>query len=154
MLLVNNNWNEDTLWPYGALVKHGRDIYRAQGECNASEPGNGTLSRFYIIFKNPSSPLSVVLSLHIAMVCLQLILLVRSAIWYNIVSITFLLFFNYYVLYKIGRDYLVSSRMYEEERAMHSKINMHYFLLLILHVFFIYSLRLIIYFFIYLTSNT
>lgn len=140
MLLVNNNWNEDTLWPYGALVKHGRDLYRAQGECNAGEPGNTTFSRFYvgktwcffilkilfqIIFKNPSSSLSIIFALHVSMVLLQLVLLVSSVVWHNIVSITFLLFFNYYILYKIGRDYLISSKMYEEERAMHNKINLH-----------------------------
>jgi hypothetical protein len=125
MLLVNNNWNEETLWPYGALVKHGRDLYRAQGECNASEPGNTTYSRFYLIFKNPSFSLSILLSLHVGMVLLQLVLLVRSVVWYNIISITFILFFNYYVLYKIGRDYFVSSKMYEEERIMHNKINLH-----------------------------
>ncbi|XP_044261959.1 transmembrane protein 39A-like [Tribolium madens] len=125
MLLVNNNWNEETLWPYGALVKHGRDLYRAQGECNASEPGNTTYSRFYLMFKNPSCSLSILLSVHVAMVLLQLVLLVRSIVWYNIISITFILFFNYYVLYKVGRDYLVSSKMYEEERAMHNKLNLH-----------------------------
>lgn len=48
MLLVTNNWKEETIWASGVLVRHGRDIYRAQGDCNASEPGNTSLSRFYV----------------------------------------------------------------------------------------------------------
>ncbi|KAJ8959931.1 hypothetical protein NQ314_006133 [Rhamnusium bicolor] len=35
MLLVNNTWKEDLLWPYGALVRYGRDIWRAHGDCNS-----------------------------------------------------------------------------------------------------------------------
>lgn len=48
MLLVNNTWKDDILWPYGTLVRLGRDIWRAQGDCNASEPGNLGQKRFYV----------------------------------------------------------------------------------------------------------
>ena len=40
-------WNEEVLCPHNILVKHGRDVYRAQGESNAAEPGNATYTRFY-----------------------------------------------------------------------------------------------------------
>ncbi|XP_063906431.1 transmembrane protein 39A [Zophobas morio] len=124
MLLVNNNWNEDTLWPYGALVKHGKDVYRALGECNASEPGNATYARFYSLFRNPSNSLCCLSVGHGVMVLVQLVLLFYTIAWHNVISITFMLFFNYYVLYKMGRDCLVSVKMYEEERAMHNKMNL------------------------------
>lgn len=45
---VNNKWNEETLYPYGALVRHGKDMYRAQGECNSSEPSNTSNIRFHV----------------------------------------------------------------------------------------------------------
>lgn len=32
-----------------------------------------------------------------------------------------MLFFNYYVLYKLARDYLISFRIYKEEKIMHAK---------------------------------
>lgn len=48
MLPVAYTWQEDTLWPIGTLVRHGKDVFRAQGEANAAEPGNATYSRFYV----------------------------------------------------------------------------------------------------------
>lgn len=43
-------WQDDVIWPVSALVKHGKDIYRAQSETNAAEPGNHTYGRFYVSF--------------------------------------------------------------------------------------------------------
>lgn len=48
ILPVAYTWQEDMLWPQGVLVRYGREIYRAQGECNAAEPGNISYSRFYV----------------------------------------------------------------------------------------------------------
>ncbi|KAJ8921469.1 hypothetical protein NQ315_003087 [Exocentrus adspersus] len=124
MMMSNTTWRDDIFWPGGTLVRHGRDIYKAQGDCNSSEPGNLGLRRFYYIFKNPTDPLSSILLLHVFMILYQLVLLVRSVLWHNIVSLTFILFFNYYVLYKLFRDYLVSSKLYMEEREMQKKIYM------------------------------
>ncbi|CAH1119350.1 unnamed protein product [Phaedon cochleariae] len=124
MLLVNNIWREDILWPFGALVRYGKDIWRAQGDCNSSEPGNVCLRRFYNIFKNPTNTLGVNLLVLILMVLDQLIVLISCTLWYKIISLTFILFFNYYILYKLLRDYLISHKIYREEREMHRKINM------------------------------
>ncbi|CAH1112950.1 unnamed protein product [Psylliodes chrysocephalus] len=123
MLLVNNTWKEDVLWPYGALVRYGKDIWRAQGDCNSSEPGNVGLRRFYHVFKNPTYTLRLKLFLLLILVICQLVLLVRSTLWYKIISLTFILFFNYYILFKLFRDYLVSHKIYREERDLHKKIN-------------------------------
>lgn len=38
-----NPWSSSVLWPQGALVKHNRELYRAEGITNAAEPGNTTL---------------------------------------------------------------------------------------------------------------
>ncbi|XP_056637192.1 transmembrane protein 39A [Diorhabda carinulata] len=124
MLLVNNIWKEDIMWPYGALVKFGKDIWRAQGDCNSSQPGNVALRRFYHVFKNPTTTLGLKLLLLLLTVFCQLVLLIRSRLWYNIISLTFILFFNYYILYKLFRDYLVSHKIYSEERDLHKKISM------------------------------
>lgn len=123
-LPVAHTWQEETLWPFGALVRHGRDIYRGLGETNAAEPGNTTYARFFTIFWNPSIVLAGLLAVHVALVLFQLTLLLRSYFyWYNIVSVTLLLFFNYYTLFKIGRDYLISQKIYKAEQAMHDKIS-------------------------------
>ncbi|CAH0559659.1 unnamed protein product [Brassicogethes aeneus] len=74
-----------------------------------------------VIFINPSYSLSILLAIQTFIVLLQLLLLVRSIVWYNVFSLSLLLFFNYYVLYKLARDYLISFRVYKEEREMHTK---------------------------------
>ncbi|XP_022904206.2 transmembrane protein 39A [Onthophagus taurus] len=122
VLPVAYSWQEDYLWPNGALVRHGKEMYRAYGESNAAEPGNTTFTRFYFIFKDPSAPLGWLLILQVSLICYQLALLVRSIYWYCIVSLVFLLFFNYYTLFKIARDYLVSMKVYKTERNLHEKV--------------------------------
>jgi len=41
-------WADSTLWHQGALVKHCRDLYKAEGISNAAEPGNQAHARFYV----------------------------------------------------------------------------------------------------------
>jgi hypothetical protein len=36
------------LWHQGALVKHCREFYKAEGISNAAEPGNQAHARFYV----------------------------------------------------------------------------------------------------------
>lgn len=43
-----NPWSNSVLWPQGALVKHNRELYRAEGVTNAAEPGNTTHARLYV----------------------------------------------------------------------------------------------------------
>lgn len=125
VILVDNQWNEDVLWPQGALVRHGRDVYRAQGECNASEPGNSGCSRFYILFRNPSVTIQYLLLLHCFVIVFQLYLLVHKIQWQYIISVTFILFYNYFLLYKTLKNYLVSSNIYREEKILHEKMHVH-----------------------------
>lgn len=32
--------------------------------------------------------------------------------WHNIISLSYLLLFNYYILFKIVRDFVITNRMY------------------------------------------
>lgn len=47
-LPVAYNWASDTLWPHAALVRHSRELYKAQGVYNAAEPGNSMHARFHV----------------------------------------------------------------------------------------------------------
>lgn len=47
---VAYNWIGEQLWPSGSLVRHSRELYRAQGTLNAAEPGNPTHARFHVSF--------------------------------------------------------------------------------------------------------
>ncbi|XP_044757945.1 transmembrane protein 39A [Coccinella septempunctata] len=118
---VNNKWNEETLFPYGALVRHGKDMYRAQGECNSCEPSDTSNLRFYALFKNPSIILKYLLLVHGLMVLWQLYLVYVTVFWHNTMSLAFMMFFNYYFLYKVLRDYFVCSNIYKEERLTHER---------------------------------
>jgi hypothetical protein len=48
-------WADSTLWHQGALVKHCRELYKAEGITNAAEPGNQTHARFYVSAENVTS---------------------------------------------------------------------------------------------------
>lgn len=41
-------WADSTLWQQGTLVKHCKELYKAEGISNAAEPGNSSHTRFYV----------------------------------------------------------------------------------------------------------
>nr|CAD7195490.1 unnamed protein product [Timema douglasi] len=116
------SWADSTLWHQGALVKHCKEMYRAEGISIAAEPGNQTHSRFYAVFSNPSCLVFMLLFLQLAMVLMQLVILVGSSEWYQIISVSLLLFANYYTLFKLFRDYLVCWKVYKAEQMIQEKI--------------------------------
>ncbi|CAH1961412.1 unnamed protein product [Acanthoscelides obtectus] len=124
MLLVNSAWKDEVLWPRGTLVKYGKDVWRATGDCNSCEPGNSGLSKFYCLFKNPTLIIAVQFVIHLATVLYQLYLLVCRLYWYKIFSLVFVLFYNYCIIYKMTRGYFICSGIYKEEEEMHKKNNM------------------------------
>nr|CAD7392022.1 unnamed protein product [Timema cristinae] len=116
------SWADSTLWHQGALVKHCKEMYRAEGISIAAEPGNQTHSRFYAVFSNPSCLVFMLLFLQLAMVLMQLVILVGSSEWYQIISVSLLLFANYYTLFKLFRDYLICWKVYKAEQMIQEKI--------------------------------
>ena len=54
-------WNASTVWPSGSFVRHGKELYKAEGQHNCAEPGNSTQSRFYSFFSDPVHVLGVFL---------------------------------------------------------------------------------------------
>lgn len=43
-----NNWAAEILWPPGAIVKHLKEFYKAEGITNAAEPGNASHARLFV----------------------------------------------------------------------------------------------------------
>uniref|UniRef100_A0A1B6DBM3 Transmembrane protein 39A n=1 Tax=Clastoptera arizonana TaxID=38151 RepID=A0A1B6DBM3_9HEMI len=120
--LPSHIWAESTLWHQGALVKHCKETFKAEGISNAAEPGNPSHTRFYSIFNNPSVPLFVMAGVQLSLVLLQVVILIRSSDWYQVISIALLLFANYYTLFKLSRDYLVCWKVYKAEAIIQEKI--------------------------------
>lgn len=73
------------------------------------------------MFKNPSVAASGLVGLQLSLVVIQLALLVRSSQWQQIIALVLLLFVNYYTLFRLGRDYLVSLKLYKVEQNIHEK---------------------------------
>lgn len=46
--IVFPRWSESTIWNQGALVKHSKELFKAEGISNAAEPGHSAHSRFYV----------------------------------------------------------------------------------------------------------
>lgn len=50
-------WSAELVFPPGAIVKHQRELYKAEGLiCAASEPGNVTHQRFQSLFNGSAFP--------------------------------------------------------------------------------------------------
>lgn len=114
-------WNDTILWPHGSLVKHNKELYRSEGLCTAAEPGNSSHYRFHALFGNPTMLICSLLGLQLLLVIVQLIILLRTIEWYQVLSMTLLLVTNYYTLFKLARDYLVCSKVYRAEQIVQEK---------------------------------
>lgn len=44
-------WTETSMWNQGALVKHFKELFKAEGISNAAEPGHSGHSKFYVSVK-------------------------------------------------------------------------------------------------------
>ncbi|GBO02608.1 Transmembrane protein 39A, partial [Araneus ventricosus] len=55
-----STWTESAMWNQGALVKHSKELFKAEGISNAAEPGHTGHSRFYSLFKNPATAAQLV----------------------------------------------------------------------------------------------
>lgn len=69
---------------------------------------------FQKLFILPSQVIGLVLGIQVIIIFYQLFILVRIAHWFKIVSLAIMLFFNYYPLYKVCRDFLVSYKIYKQ----------------------------------------
>merc|ERR1719187_3238271 len=116
-----NQWSAGALWPGSAIVRHGKDLYKADGIINAAEPGNATHIRFFYLFGDPSLLVCGLLVIQVTLVFTQLLMLARSVFWYHLLSQGILIFSNYYTLFKLTRDYLVLSKIYRAEQMMQEK---------------------------------
>lgn len=114
-------WAPSTSWSANAIVRHGKDLFKAEGLSNAAEPGNLGQIRFYWLFKDPSLGVGVLLVCQSGLVVAQHISLTWSTYWYQLISEAILLFANYYVLFKLIRDYLVLWKIYLVESTLQAK---------------------------------
>ncbi|XP_043269249.1 transmembrane protein 39A isoform X2 [Venturia canescens] len=114
-------WNDAVLWPHGSLVKHNKELYRSEGLCTAAEPGNSSHYRFHALFSSPTMLLCSLLGLQLLLVAVQLVILVRTVEWYQVLSMALLLVTNYYTLFKLARDYLVCWKVYRAEQIVQER---------------------------------
>lgn len=112
-----NAWSELTVWPQGALVKHVRGLFKAEGINVTAEPGNTMHGRFYFLFHQPMRVVNWLLVLTWLLVGYQFVCLIQSTEWNHIVSIALVLFCNYYTLFKLLRDRIILSKTYREENS-------------------------------------
>ncbi|KPJ16113.1 Transmembrane protein 39A [Papilio machaon] len=114
-------WSGARWWGRGARVRHSGAEYVADAPYVAAHPADTHHARFYAVFINPSTLLCLLVSLQLTLVVVQLCLLFSSISWHNFMAIVFLLFINYYTLFKLLRDYLVSWKVYKAEHMIQDK---------------------------------
>lgn len=78
---------------------------------------------FYLqaLFSNPTMLLCSLLGLQISLVAFQLMILLHTIEWYQVLSMTLLTVTNYYTLFKLARDYLICWKVYRAEQIVQEK---------------------------------
>lgn len=110
-------WSELQVWQQGALVKHVKGLFKAEGISNAAEPGNSMHTRLYFMFHQPLRVITTMLLLTSALVLYQFYILAQATEWSHILSVSILLFSNYTTLFKLTRDRIVLGRAYGKEES-------------------------------------
>jgi len=110
-----NAWSELQVWPQGALVKHVRGLFKAEGINVTAEPGNNVHSRFYLLFQHPLRVMNWLVGLTGLVVGYQLFRLVQSSEWSHVISLALLMFCNFYTLFKLVRDWFIMGKIYKPQ---------------------------------------
>lgn len=77
-----------------------------------------------VFFHNPARMLRVVLIVQGLVVFFQLVILFCTYEWYQVLSLTISLVINYYPLFKVGRDWLITWKVYRAEEIIQEKSQM------------------------------
>ncbi|KAK3734942.1 hypothetical protein RRG08_038966 [Elysia crispata] len=109
-----NAWSELQVWPQGALVKHVRGLFKAEGINVTAEPGNSLHGRFYMLFHQPMRVMNWLVFLTCSVVGYQFFRLVQSSEWSHIISLALLMFCNFYTLFKLLRDWFLMGKVYKD----------------------------------------
>ncbi|XP_054753657.2 transmembrane protein 39A-like [Lytechinus pictus] len=112
-------WSDTTVWPQGVLVRYNKGIYRATGQQNVAFPSDRSYARFYFMFHDPLRVLNLFVFLQLGVIATQLYLLIRHSHWHYVISLSLLLFCNYYVLFKLLRSRFILGKIY---RPMHDEM--------------------------------
>lgn len=76
------------------------------------------------LFNNPTMLLCSLLVLQLSLVGVQLLILLYTPEWCQVLSMTLLLIINYYTLFKVARDYLICWKVYRAEQIIQEKSQM------------------------------
>lgn len=109
-------WSEATVWPQGVLVRYNKGLYKATGVQNVALPSDSSYARFYFMFHQPMRLLNLFLILELVVVLVELYILFTNTHWNYVVSLSLMLFCNYYSLFKLLRDRFVLVRVYHRSK--------------------------------------
>jgi hypothetical protein len=70
------------------------------------------------VFHRPLRVINWLLVITWALVLYEFLLLIQATEWSHVLSLAFLLFCNYYVLFKLMRDRFLLVRSYKEEQVL------------------------------------
>lgn len=107
-------WSELQVWPQGALVKHVRGLFKADGVNVTAEPGNSMHARFYFLFHQPMHVMTWLLVLAAILVFYQFFRLAQSTEWSHVMCIALVLFCNFYTVFKLLRDFFIMGKTYRD----------------------------------------
>lgn len=72
-------------------------------------------------FQNPDRLYFILAVVQLSVCLLQLAIMYFVIEWHNVLSLAFLMLANYYTLYRIGRDFGVTQKVYAAEGSIYDK---------------------------------
>ncbi|XP_072403979.1 transmembrane protein 39B isoform X2 [Chiloscyllium punctatum] len=110
--VLQHPWSEEYMWPQGVLVKHNKNVYKAMGNYNVAIPSDVSHFRFYFFFNKPLRILNILIVIEGVIIVYQLYSLICSEKWHQTISLSLILFSNYYAFFKLLRDRIVLGKAY------------------------------------------
>lgn len=96
-----NVWSPDVIWPYDSVVQWNGESFKGEGLQNVAVPCNSSQECFFLLFHSRLHVHTWLLSMQCIIVAFQIVVLLRVCFWFQALSLSVFLAFNYFVLYKL-----------------------------------------------------
>lgn len=114
-------WTESSICNRGTVVCHNEDWYRADAPITTAVPGDISHARFYAIFKRPTLFYVMLLSIQLALMAALFLSIYYTTVWHTVIALGFLIFTNFYTLFSVLRNVIVTQSIYSFEPYMSSR---------------------------------
>lgn len=94
-------WSPNKVWLRDAIVQWNGESFKAEGLHNVAIPCDSSQECFYLVFNSRLQIHSWLLAMQCVLVAFEIVVLLRSFFWFQIMNMSVFLSFNYFILYRL-----------------------------------------------------